>query len=118
MDEYTFLNHHSNIVLMQKGFITKGVYEHLEDVMEREHEIHINVGTIGHCDYGDKQIMIDTTMKHDWYNGLVMTQDTIDHIKGLKDYFTYDYQNECKGDFNKVTKGNRHTYPHWHKEKY
>ena len=72
--------------------LSKGIYQHLEDVIEREStteectpdkEHKINVGTVGHCDYG------------------------VDYLS-----------KECLGNFKKVTKGNRHTYPHWFKGKY
>lgn len=105
-----------NEEMMVEEFITKGVYKHLVDSIERERGITINDGTEGHCDWGD--MLLETTMKHDWVSELVFNQDTIDHIKRLKQYITHDYQNECKGNFNKVIKGNRHSYPFWHKGRY
>ena len=86
----------------------------------------------------------DTSMKHDWFKELNLTPDTVNEIKrlnkigGYKEtsdtatFGVYDEDNfmfdgfeilttdspECLGNFNKVTKGNRHTYPHWFKGKY
>lgn len=92
----------------------------------------INVGTVGHIDHGVDHLFIDTPMKHDWFNELNLTPDTADEIKRLSicltgHEFMFDSLTdlvldtdspECLGNFKKVTKGNRHTYPHWFKGKY
>jgi len=112
------------------------------DRIRGEKESVVNVGTVGHIDHGVDHLTIDTTMKHDCFNELNLTPDTVDEIKrlnkiagyigdlsicvtghesmfdSLTDLIIDTDSPECLGNFKKVTKGNRHTYPHWFQGKY
>lgn len=81
--------------------------------IERECGITINVGTEGHCDW----ITICPTGYEQWFKAL---SEPIPDLMcdSIGEIFTYKQEDECKGNFNKVTKGSRHCYPHWHKGKY
>ena len=57
-------------------------------------------------------------MKHDWVRELKIMENYDEFIKEINKLKCHEPQDECQGNFKKITKGNRHTYPFWHKGEY